>query len=388
METINIDVGKVFGSTLHEFDKGANVVIHKGGTGSGKTYEIMMYLLFEVLTRQPNQVITVVSESHPHLKIGVIRYMLEMTKRTGLFNVEYWNKSESVFTYPYTGSILEFFSADRISKALGARRDWLYGNEVNSLSKDVWDELARRSERIIADFNPTQQFWIEEWARGYENVRFIKSNYKDNAYLSDTERRRIERRAEIDANFKRIHVDVEYGVYEGLIFEQFTLIDQMPEGQSVYGMDFGFTADPTTLIRVVETGEAFYVDELIYQTGMLNRDIIRQMEALGIKKHSDKIIADSAEPKSIHEIHLAGFNINGAQKGQDSIRSGIDRLKSKQLYVTKRSINLIKELRNYSWELDKSGNQTNRPIDAFNHGIDALRYATEPPKHNYKYAIA
>ena len=120
---------------------------------------------------------------------------------------------------------------------------------------------------------------------------------------------------------------------------------------------------------------------------MLNRDIVAKMTSLGLVKNYDIIIADSAEPKSIHEISLSGYNILPAQKGADSIRSGIDRLKSKKMYVTKRSLNLIKELRNYRWALDKSGKATNKPIDDFNHAIDAIRYATEKNKINFEFSI-
>ena len=140
------------------------------------------------------------------------------------------------------------------------------------------------------------------------------------------------------------------------------------------------------MVRTIETDDAFYVDELIYQSGMLNSDIAKRFESLGLRKNYDEIIADSAEPKSIQEIHNAGYNIKGAVKGADSIRSGIDRLKSKPLYVTKRSTNLIKELRSYSWALDKNGNPTNKPIDDNNHAIDALRYSLNP-KHKFSFSI-
>ncbi len=387
-EKIDIGAGEVFGSTMEAFKEGKKVVIHQGGTGSGKTYDLMLYLIFCVLMKKENQIITIVSESKPHLDIGVIRYLKTITQQLEIYSKETWNISKSIFKYEPTNSLIEFFSADRIEKALGARRDWLYGNEINTLKLDVWEELARRSENIIADFNPTSQFWLEDWVKYYDNSKIIKSNYLDNPFLPETERSRIEKRASMDANFRRIHIDCEYGIYEGLVFDDWMQIDELPEGGSVtFGMDFGFTNDPTTLVKVVETPEAYYFDELIYQTEMLNRDIVARMESLGIRKNYDKIIADSAEPKSIHEISLSGFNIIPAQKGADSIRAGIDRLMSKKMYVTKRSLNLIKELRNYRWEIDKSGRPTNKPIDDFNHCIDGIRYATEKDLVNFEFSI-
>ena len=360
--------------TKQALDEGNKIVIHKGGTGSGKTYDLVQYLIVVALTNQ-NKIITVVSESKPHLDIGAIRILKTVLKQYGLWKDPEWNITTSRWT-ANTGTIIEFFSADRIDKALGARRDWLYGNEINSLKLEVWDELARRSEYVLADFNPTSQFWLEKWADNYDLVKIITSNYTDNPYLPETERNRIEKRASRDPNFRRIHIDCEYGIYEGLVFTDWQQIDELPEAPYRFGLDFGYTNDPTTLVKVVHMPDAWYVDELIYRTGMLNRDIIDMMTALQIRKNWDEIIADSAEPKSIDEIRMAGFNVKPALKGPDSVMAGIDRIKSRRLFVTKRSVNLIRELRNYAWVTDKLGNPTNKPIDAFNHGIDSLRYAT------------
>lgn len=384
MQTIDIPTGTIFKKTQQAFSNGKKVVIHRGGTGSGKTYDVMLFLFSEAMTRK-DLIITVVSESRPHLEIGAIRILSGICKTVNLWQKENWNISKSVWTAP-TGSIIEFFSADRIDKALGARRDWLYGNEINSLNKDVWDELARRSENIIGDFNPTAQFWLEDWLNNYDNTQVITSNYLDNPFLPETEKARIAKRASRDKNFKRIHIDCEYGITEGIIFTNWFQIDSMPEGDGMYGLDFGFSNHPSAMVRTIEREDAFYVDELIYQSGMLNSDIAKRFESLGIRKNYDEIIADSAEPKSIQEIHNAGYNIKGAVKGADSIRSGIDRLKSKPIYVTKRSTNLIKELRSYSWALDKNGNPTNKPIDDNNHAIDALRYSLNP-KHKFSFSI-
>ncbi len=380
-----IKVNSLFTKTFRAFESGKKIVIHKGGTGSGKTYNIMLYLFYVAMSKE-NQVITVVSESRPHLDIGVIRILEAVCKGVGLWDKENWNISTARWTAP-NGSIIEFFSADRIDKALGARRDWLFGNEINSLKVDVWDELARRSENVIGDFNPTSQFWLEDWLNNYDDTLIITSNYLDNGFLSETERKRIEKRARKDKNFKRIHVDCEYGIFEGLVFDTWQQTSEMPGGDYKFGLDFGFANDPTALVCVFETENEIYVDELLYRTGMLNRDIIKMMEQLGIRKGYDVVVADCAEPKSIQEIHDAGFNILPSVKGADSIRSGIDYIKGKQLFVTKRSVNLIKELRNYSWVLDKDGRPTNKPIDSFNHAIDALRYALNP-KYKFEFSIA
>ena len=365
---VDIKTGTIFYKTEKAFDSGNKIIVHRGGTGSGKTYDLVLFL-FSIALRFKDLIITIVSESKPHLDIGAIRILSNVCKPLGLWGKSNWNISTSRWTSP-TGSIIEFFSADRIDKALGARRDYLYGNEVNSLKKDVWDELARRSENVIADFNPTAQFWMENWLSNYDKTVVIKSNYTDNPFLPETERNRIEMRVSRDENFKRIHFDCEYGVTEGIIFSNWYQIDKIPESleeKAIYGLDFGFTNDPTALIKTIETDDAFYFDELIYQTGMLNSDIIRRFDNLGLRKNYDEIIADSAEPKSIQELCNAGYNVKKAVKGPDSIIKGLDTLLSKPIYATKRSTNLIKEFRAYSWALNKDGHPTNKPIDEYNH---------------------
>ena len=371
-----IETGQIHKLTRKAFKGGKQVVIHRGGTGSGKTYDIMIFLIFMVACQLRNKIITIASESRPHLDIGTIRIMKEVMQRAGIWDEERWHRTKSTYTFE-TGSIIEYFSADRIGKALGARRDWLYGNEINSLSLAVWDELARRSQYVLGDFNPVSQFWLESWLENYDQTEVILSNYEFNPFLSDIEKARIIKRSERDANFKRIHIDCEYGVYEGLVFTDWLQIDTMPEGPTKYGMDFGYTNDPSTLYAVIETDDVFYIDEIFYKTGLLNRDIAGLMESGGIRKNYDEVFADSAEPKSIDEIRGYGYNIKPAPKGPDSIRQGIDKLKSKKMFVTKRSTGLIRELRNYAWVSDKEGNPTNKPVDAFNHGIDAVRYAIQ-----------
>ena len=377
-QTAKVGYGEILERTNHAIEQGKQVIIHKGGTGSGKTYDLMLFLFF-IGQNKYNKVITVVSESKPHLDIGAIRLFKLIMKGAGQWDEDKWNIAQSRYTFE-TGTVIEFFSADRIGKALGARRDYLYGNEINSLKQEVWDELARRSEIVLGDFNPTSQFWLEEWIANYDNTDIIKSNYMDNPFLPDTERKRIEKRASRDANFRRIHIVCEYGIYEGLVFDSWQQVDELPQGSRRYGLDFGYTNDPSTLIAVVETPEAYYLDEVFYKTGLLNRDIAGLMRSGGVKENYDEVIADSAEPKSIEELRQMGFNVKPSVKGPDSVRSGIDKLKSKQIYITKRSVNLIKELRNYSWVADKDGRPTNKPIDAFNHAVDAARYAISLPE--------
>ncbi len=372
---VDLSYGYVFKKTLAAYQEKKKIIIHKGGTGSGKTYDLMIFLIFVVAMREKNRVITIVSESKPHLDIGVIRILKQLMIQTGTFSTDDFNISSGRYTFK-TGSIIEFFSADRIDKALGARRYLLYGNEINSLKFEVWDELARRSEFVIGDFNPTSQFWLEKFIEYYGDVEVILSNFTNNPFLTEVERSRIERRVQIDPNFKRIHVDCEYGSYEGLVFTGFSVIEGMPEGISRnYGLDWGFTNDPTALVEIAVKDNNIYMNEKVYQTGLTNSDLVKLLMERGVLKYHDEIVADSAEPKSIEDLRRAGFKMIPCFKGEDSIRKGIDFMKSHNLFVTKNSINLIRELRNYTWTMDNNGNATNKPSDTFNHAIDAARYA-------------
>lgn len=366
---------RVFELNHEAYNRGVRRIVNKGGTSSSKTYSVLQLLLFIARQRSHDGVhISVVSETLPHLKLGAIRDWNAILKSIGYR--EGWEYTQANYSYKIGKSVVEFFSAD-IEKATGPRRDILFLNECNNITYNIVSELEQRTkETIFYDFNPVEQFWIEDKVLSLPDSEYtlIKSNYLDNDHLSQAIRHEIELKASRDPNFKRIHIDVEYGVYEGLIFPNWTVVDEMPAtDRQRYAMDFGFTNDPTTLIDVRLQDGQWWADELLYRTDMTNQDIIRELKSLQIG--NKPVIADSSEPKSIYEIRLGGFAIRPAVKGPDSIRNGIDKIKSLPMNVTKRSLNLIKELRNYRYKQDKSGTTLNEPVDNFNHLIDPWRYA-------------
>jgi len=371
MTEVDIGYGNVFEKTKEAYDCGKQVIIHRGGTGSGKTEDIIIFLLFVICLTIPDLIITVVSESRPHLEIGTIRILKKYLHKSGIWSDDNYNGSASRYT-AINGSIIEFFSADRIGKALGARRNWLYGNEINSLKEEIWDELARRSEFVIADFNPTAEFWLEEWLKNYSNTVVIRSNYLDNPFLPDYEKVRIIKRASRDKNFKRVHIDCEYGISEGVVFPNWKTGEFNNDIQlKCYGQDFGFSNDPTTLVHtaVDRKNKLLYLDECFALTGLSTAKIAELDKA---HAGSDLIIGDSAEPRLIDELNKGHkVNIIGADKGPGSITAGISSMQDYTLIVTNRSINLIKELRNFTY-LDKGSKIY---IDDWNHCIDAGRYA-------------
>jgi phage terminase large subunit len=236
--------------------------------------------------------------------------------------------------------------------------------------------MLRTTDRVIIDFNPSDEFhWIYEQVIPREDADFFQTTYKDNPFLPESVVMEIERFKDVDENFWRVYGLGERGTSQATIFTHWKEIDQIPNEYKLLttGLDFGYTNDPTAVVRIYTDGHGFAVDEICYATRLTNSDIAKMLRDNGVHR-SDVVICDSAEPKSIDEIHAHGFNTHGARKGRDSIRSGISFLHSRPLAVTSRSVNLIRELRNYKWKEDKNGKQLNEPVDSFNHAIDAMRY--------------
>jgi phage terminase large subunit len=354
-----------------------NIVSHN----SGKTYSMNQVLFSIAAEATKPTVISIVSETMPHLKRGAMRDFFNWLIQCEIYNPKNHNKSDN--SYRIDDSIIEFFSADSPDKVHGPERDYLFVNEVQNIKYEIFFHLAQRTRvRVFADWNPTEELFVHTKflndPQYKDDITYIHSTIFDNPFVSEEIKKDVLRRANVDDLYRTVYLEGKIGIREGLIFKNWHQVDRLPERGAVrFGLDFGYTNDPSTLIKVVETDDGRYVDEMFYQTEMLNRDIVKAMKRMNVRENYDEIIADSAEPKSIQEIKDAGFNIKGAEKGQDSIRAGIDRIKSKQLFVTKRSINIIKELRNYSWVMDKDGKPTNKPIDGYNHACDAIRYATE-----------
>lgn len=348
------------------------IIVNQGGTSSSKTWSILQ-ILYLLAIKYDGILISVVAETMPHLKRGAMRDFFKMLEDENNYNENEHNKSD--FSYQIKKSKIEFFSADNGAKVRGARRDYLFINECNNISYETFEQLEiRTKERIFLDFNPVCKFWAHDKVLLRSDVTFIKSTYLDNNYLSDNIKHTIESRKNIDANWWRIYGDGEIGELEGLIFNNFYLCETFPIDCKwvAYGLDFGFTNDPTTIVKVgLHSGE-LWIDELIYKTAMTNQDIGNFLKANNLSRV--ELIADNSEPKSIEEISQMGCRIEGCVKGKDSVINGIDIMKRYRINITKNSLNTINEFRNYSWKKDKNGKYINETSGIYDHCIDAIRY--------------
>ena len=368
------ETSQIFKANYHAKEQ---VIVNQGGTSSGKTYAILQ-VLFILACQSENQVITVVGQDIPNLKAGALRDALNIFNSCSeLFSqVRSYNKSDRIFEFK-NGTLMEFKSYDNAQDAKSGKRDYLFINEANGINPDVYNELSLRTKkRIFIDYNPNSNFWVHENLIGKPNVKLIISDHRHNPFLDQSMRDKIEALKDIDKELWKVYARGGTGKITGLVLSNWFICDAIPEGATRLGvgLDFGFTNDPTGCIEVFKHGGELWVDELFYQTGLTNPDISKMLADSGVKKDVD-IIADSAEPKSIEELKRLGWlYIKGATKGPDSIKNSIDILKRYKINVTRRSVNLRKELSRYKWKTDRSGKMDNEPIDAYNHCIDPLRY--------------
>ena len=356
----------------------SRIRIVKGGTSASKTISILC-LLIDYAIRNEGKEISVVAESIPALRRGCVKDFLGILKGLGRYKDNQFNKSTLKYTFT-NSSYIEFFSTDQPDKLRGARRTDLYINECNNVPFDAYNQLAvRTSGTVWLDYNPSNIFWVDKELIGKEDTDYITLTYKDNNALSETIVKEIEKAKDKGktstywANWWRVYGLGETGSLEGVCIPDWKEIDNIPQEARLlaYGMDFGYSVDPTTLIALYKWNDAYIYDEVLYKKGMLNRDISRFLSQLDIKEN---IVADSAEPKSIAELQGYGHSVYGVSKGRDSVVYGLNLMNQNEIYITSKSKNLKRELSGYVWAKDKDGNQLQKPSGEHPDCIDAARY--------------
>lgn len=370
MQISSIQTNKVF---KHLEESTCKIVVQQGGTRSGKTYNILLWIIFSYCQKNEGKIITICRKSFPALRGTVMRDFFTILKDHDIYSED--DHSKTANEYKLNQNTIEFISLDMPQKIRGRKRDLLFANEANELTQEDWTQLLfRTNEKVILDYNPSEEFhWIYDQVLTRSDVEFYQTTYKDNPFLGDVIKQEIERLKEVDENYWRVYGLGERGQARSLVYT-FSTVKEIPKEAKLisYGLDFGYSSDPTSLVRTYLLEDNMYVDELLYRTGMTNQDIANEMKALGLDR-SNEVYADSAEPKSIEEIYRMGWNVKPTIKG--SINIGIDIIRRYKLHATESSFNLIKELRNYKYIEDKNGIMTNKPVDNFNHALDALRYS-------------
>lgn len=350
-----------------------------GGTSASKTISILLYLIAKAQSDKTPTLTSVVSESFPHLRRGAMRDFLNIMQEHGYYNDDLWSKTDYTYTFE-TGSKLEFFSADQPSKVRGPRRDRLFVNEANNIPLEAWEQLLIRTrEFAFADWNPVAEFWMyEDYIGKRDDVEFIILTYRDNEALDKNIVAEIESR-KANRNWWLVYGEGQLGEAEGRIYKDWQIIDEIPhEAQLVRrGLDWGFSNDPTSVVDIYRYNGGFIASERLYRKGMLNNDIAAFLGNLD--SPSTLLMADSSEPKSIADIASYNIPILGVikkgVKDKSYLRYSIEYVQQQKISVTKSSLNLIKEYRNYLWMTDKDGHIINEPTPGNDHALDALRYA-------------
>ena len=360
------------------------IIAEQGGTRSGKTYNILMWIIFRYSINHTGETITIVRKTFPSVRATVMRDFFDILRKYELYSED--NHSKSANEYILNDNLIEFISLDQPQKIRGRKRDLLFINEANELTYEDWQQLVfRTSGRIILDFNPSDEYsWIYDKVQTREDCDFYITTYKDNPFLDSAIVEEIERLKETDETYWQIYGLGQRGISKATIFQfQESEIPEDAEFLS-YGMDFGFN-DPTTFVEVYRKENSLYARELLYRTNMTGYDIAKYLKEIELK---GIIYADSARPEIIEELRRMGLSIRPTKKGANSVHAGIDVLKRHKLNVI--GDNFVQEMRNYKWVEDRSGKLTNIPQDGNDHLIDAFRYATYNvlSKPNYgTYAI-
>jgi phage terminase large subunit len=365
-------------------------VVNQGGTRSSKTYSILQVLILKALESSIPLTISVVRKTLPALKKSVLKDFIAILESMQLYNPDDYNKTEG--TYILNSSIFEFFSVDNEQKIRGSKRNYLFLNEANELSyEDFFQLQIRTTEQIFADYNPSDNIsWIYDLIeQRSDDVSFFKTTYKDNTFLDESIVREIEKLRDTDEDYYRIYGMGERGGSRELVYN-FHVCQRIPDYAQLLGIgvDFGFTNDVTAIIQVYRHEQSVYINELIYQTHLTISDITSMLKQYDVDRQ--EMIADWSEPRSVEELRRAGFNIKATTN--KSINQGIDVLKRFKIFVTEDSTNVINELQRYKWLKDKDGLMLNKPIDAFNHAMDAMRYValmklTNPNQGKYNISI-
>lgn len=375
---MKIQTTRIYAEIQKAKDAGFTTVSEQGSSRSSKTFNTVIWIILRCLYT-PKTTVSVVRATLPAIKGSVFRDFKEIMIKMKVWDDRCMNKSDFIYSFP-NGSWVEFFSCDNEQKIRGRKRKILYVNEGNELKFIEWQQLQMRTtEFSIIDYNPsfTEDHWLCTLNKEKTTYHFI-TTYKDNPFLEQKVIDEIESLQWKNPSLWRVYGLGLQAIIEGLIFENVEYVDEIPffaKKKAWIGMDLGYTNDPTAIVEVCLYDDTIYIDEIRYQTKMLSSDIIESLKQKNrIEKRQYKVISESADPRLIDEVYNAGIDIHPVKKFGGSIMAGIQKMQEFKIKVTKRSTNIRKEFNNYTYRQDKEGKWLNEPIDAWNHGLDAIRY--------------
>lgn len=349
-------------------DSKHRVTHHIGGTRSGKTYAIIQFLIVEAL--KTPQTITIVRKTIPSLKKTVMKDFKDILVSLSIWDESRMNIADRIYSFDNGGQV-QFINTDDPDKLRGLKSDILFIDEANEVDEDAYFQLSiRTTGKIILAYNPTISPY--HWLRQMQDCERYNTSYKDNPYLPKEMIKSIEDLQFTNEKKWKIYGLGEYALNDKAIY-QFEVVDTFDAEFVAFGLDWGYGGDELALVAVFKDGDNLYLEELIYEKGMVMKDISDRLEKLGIDK-SYEIFCDSSEPRSIEELYRCGFNAKPVKKGPDSIRFGISVIQNYKLHVLKTSTNLINEMYGYQYATDKHGYTTDTPEGGLDHLMDAMRY--------------
>ena len=351
------------------------IKIFQGGSRSGKSWALMQYCLYLITTETKPITISIVRKTLPALKRSVLRDFNIIAKSLGVYYLGEFNKTELVFNY--NRHTIEFFSADDAQKIRGSTRDVLWCEECNELNIEDFRQLSMRTKReILMSFNPSDPVHFVYDLCERDDADLFISTYLDNKFIAPEVKKELERLKKRDPDFWRVYGEGQRAVFsQRQIFRDWNFIDESEfpdELEWFMGCDFGYTNDPTAICLIAKKNDKVFVKEVLYKTGMTNRDIANHLKSLGL---DDLLMyCDSAEPKSIEELKQMGILAKPAIKGAGSINAGLSLMKEFDFYISNKATNVKSEQMKYVWEELKDGTIINKAVDRDNHAMDCLRY--------------
>lgn len=381
--SLNIQVNVVF---EHLLESTKRITVEQGGTRSGKTYNILLWIILEYLTKNSGKTVSIIRKTFPSLRASVMRDFEEIFTKVGFMDVADHNKSSHEIRF--NNNLIEFVSLDQAQKIRGRKRDLLFCNEANELTLEDWRQLTwRTKEKIIIDYNPSSEYhWIYEQVVPRDDCEFFQTNYEDNPFLEASLVEEIERLKESDPWYWKVYGLGERAANPNQVY-RFGVMDLPKDMESIelmgYGLDWGFVNDPTAVVAIyrkksqTKEPDTLIFDELLYEKGLDHDAIGKRLEALGVDKRKP-LTCDSEDQRGINVLTARfRFNARKSIKGQNSVVKQIPDIQSYKLFWTSRSINGIREGQEYMWETKSDGTAINtirKPLDGNDHLMDAMRY--------------